>query len=188
MSDKTALRLKYKKRRAELSPDARDQMSLAIANQTLDLPVWNKQVFHLFLPILRQAEVNTEYLLQILMGRDKTIALSRSDFEQSKMLHFELTEETKITTSDFGIPEPENGKPLRADQIDVVFVPLLAFDQAGHRTGYGKGFYDRFLADCRADVVKIGLSFFEAEPKITDILPSDVTLNYCVTPLRIYSF
>ncbi len=188
MSDKTALRLKYKQLRSELSSDERDQMSLAIANHTLDIPVWHKQVFHLFLPILRHAEVNTEYLLQILMGRDKTIALSRSDFEQSKMLHFELTEDTKIRVSTFGIPEPENGIPLRADQIDVVFVPLLAFDQAGHRTGYGKGFYDRFLADCRADVVKIGLSFFDAEPRIKDVLPSDVKLDYCVTPRRIYSF
>lgn len=188
MSDKTALRLKYKKLRSELSPDERDERSLAIANQTLELPIWDKQVFHLFLPILRHSEINTEYLLQILMGRDKTIAISRSDFEHSRMLHFELTENTKITVSAFGIPEPENGEPLREDQIDVVFVPLLAYDRSGHRIGYGKGFYDRFLAGCRGDAVKIGLSFFEAEPEIPDVLDSDIKLDYCVTPRGIYAF
>ena len=70
----------------------------------------------------------------------------------------------------------------------MIFVPLLAFDVAGHRTGYGKGFYDRFLAQCRPDVIKIGLSFFEAEGKISDVSTTDIVLDYCITPDKVYTF
>lgn len=188
MSDKTSLRQKYKQLRTELSVQAREEASLAIANQALELPIWEKSVFHLFLPIERHAEVNTEYLLQILMGRDKAVALSKSDFQNVRMQHFLLTDETKIAISAFGIPEPQNGAEIPLNAINVVFVPLLAFDVSGHRIGYGKGFYDRFLAECEPDVVKVGLSLFEAEPQITGILPNDVRLDFCVTPRRIYAF
>ena len=69
-----------------------------------------------------------------------------------------------------------------------MFIPLLAFDKQGNRIGYGKGFYDRFLANCKPETIKIGLSFFEAEEEITDIFESDKKLNYCVTTKQVYSF
>ena len=68
-----------------------------------------------------------------------------------------------------------------------VFVPLLAFDESGSRIGYGKGFYDRFLSKCRPDSVKIGLSFFQSEPKIIHE-NIDFPLDYCITPKKIYTF
>ena len=70
----------------------------------------------------------------------------------------------------------------------MVFVPLLAFDKKGHRVGYGKGFYDKFLSECKPDAIKIGLSFFEPEELITDVFESDVKLDYCVTPNSIHAF
>ncbi|MFZ0597958.1 MAG: 5-formyltetrahydrofolate cyclo-ligase, partial [Flavobacterium sp.] len=72
--------------------------------------------------------------------------------------------------------------------IEVVFVPLLAFDNVGNRVGYGKGFYDKFLAQCKPRTIKIGLSFFEAENQIDDVFESDVKLDYCVTPEKIFRF
>jgi 5-formyltetrahydrofolate cyclo-ligase len=75
-----------------------------------------------------------------------------------------------------------------ATKIDVVFVPLLAFDKKGHRVGYGKGFYDKFLSECKPETIKIGLSFFEPEELISDVFEDDVTLNYCVTPNGVYAF
>jgi len=70
----------------------------------------------------------------------------------------------------------------------VVFIPLLAFDEEGHRVGYGKGFYDSFLAECKPETLKIGLSFFEAETKIEDVFDGDMALDYCVTPKQVYRF
>jgi 5-formyltetrahydrofolate cyclo-ligase len=88
----------------------------------------------------------------------------------------------------YGIPEPINGTILDPMEIDIVFVPLLAFDEKGFRVGYGKGYYDRFLSRCRKDILKIGFSFFEAEPVIEDIDNYDVPLNLCITPLNVYEF
>ncbi len=70
----------------------------------------------------------------------------------------------------------------------MVFVPLLAFDEKGHRVGYGKGFYDKFLSECKPEVLKIGLSFFESETLISDVLTTDIQLDLCVTPSKIYNF
>ena len=67
-------------------------------------------------------------------------------------------------------------------------MPLLAFDSKGNRVGYGKGFYDTFLSECQPGTIKIGLSLFDAEPIIEDTSKLDVSLNYCVTPNRIYEF
>ena len=69
-----------------------------------------------------------------------------------------------------------------------MFIPLLAFDNKGNRVGYGKGYYDNFLSKCTPDVIKIGLSFFEASDEITDVFESDIALDYCVTPNTIYQF
>lgn len=70
----------------------------------------------------------------------------------------------------------------------MVFVPLLAFDKNGDRVGYGKGFYDKFLKECKPEIIKIGLSFFEPEEKIDGIFEEDIKLDYCVTPNEIYTF
>lgn len=91
-------------------------------------------------------------------------------------------------SNQYGILEPINGTILETMEIDIVFVPLLAFDENGYRVGYGKGYYDRFLSRCRKDILRIGFSFFEAEPVIEDIDNYDVPLNLCITPLNVYEF
>ena len=99
-----------------------------------------------------------------------------------------LTDSTVIKKNKWNIPEPIDGIEIPSEKIDVVFVPLLAFDEKGHRLGYGKGFYDIFLASCKPDVIKVGVSFFEAENAIPELETSDIALNYCVTPNKTYIF
>jgi 5-formyltetrahydrofolate cyclo-ligase len=74
------------------------------------------------------------------------------------------------------------------EEIDLVFVPLLCVDKKGNRVGYGKGYYDKFLKECRRDIIKIGFSYFEPVEKIDDVNRYDVKLNYCITPESFYSF
>lgn len=88
----------------------------------------------------------------------------------------------------FNIPEPAEGEIVPPEQIDIVFVPLLAFDRMGYRVGYGKGYYDRFLARCRPGVLRVGFSFFEPEEAIPGLSQFDVPLSVCITPKRIYEF
>lgn len=186
--NKKELRAKYKALRNQLSEDDLEEMSLAIANKVLRLPIWEKNYFHIFLPIAEHKEVNTEFILHLLSGKDKEIIISKSDFETREMTHFLLTDNTKIKKNEYNIPEPVDGLEVPTSKIDLVFVPLLAFDKTGHRAGYGKGFYDKFLKKCKTDTIKIGLSFFEVEEKIEDVFENDVKLDYCVTPNGIYRF
>ncbi|RZJ68085.1 MAG: 5-formyltetrahydrofolate cyclo-ligase [Flavobacterium sp.] len=188
MFTKKDLRIAYKTLRMQLTDDQLEQKSLDIANNLLPLPIWEKRCFHLFLPIRKMNEIDTEFILHLLAGKDKDVIISRSDFETREMTHFLLTDSTKIKVNEFGIPEPEDGFEVQASKIDVIFVPLLAFDETGNRVGYGKGFYDKFLAQCKPDAIKIGLSFFEAVDAWEDVFESDVKLDFCVTPEKIYRF
>lgn len=185
---KKELRQKHKALRNQLSEEDLEEMSLAIANKVLTLPIWEKNYFHVFLSITEHKEVYTEFILHLLSGKDKEIIISKSDFETREMTHFLLTDNTKIKKNQYNIPEPVDGIEVPTRKIDVVFVPLLAFDKSGHRAGYGKGFYDKFLTECKPETIKIGLSFFEAEEKIEDVFENDVKLDYCVTPNEIYRF
>jgi 5-formyltetrahydrofolate cyclo-ligase len=99
-----------------------------------------------------------------------------------------VNDHTVFQPNMYGIDEPVDGLQMFPEEIDLVLVPLLAFDERGHRVGYGKGYYDRFLKKCRRDVVRVGFSFFEAEKKIMDTDKFDIKLNYCVTPTRCYEF
>jgi len=185
---KKDLRKKYKDLRVALSQETIEDQSLAIANRLLSLDIWDKTYFHLFLTIEEQKEIDTEFILQILAGKDKEIVVSKSDFSTLEMTHYLLTDNTKFKKNNYNIPEPIDGIEVPVSKIDVVFVPLLAFDLNGNRVGYGKGFYDNFLSNCKPETIKIGLSFFEAEDKIEDISQNDIQLDFCVTPKRIFTF
>jgi 5-formyltetrahydrofolate cyclo-ligase len=185
---KSLLRKKYKELRQQLSLTEVDDFSLAIANKLLTLDIWDKTFYHIFLSIEEQKEINTDYILNILAGKDKNIIVSKSNFEDYSMTHYLLTDNTKIKKNAYNIPEPVDGIEIPSSQLEVVFIPLLAFDKLGNRVGYGKGFYDRFLANCKPKTLKIGLSFFEVEADVFEASEDDIRLDYCVTPNRVYHF
>lgn len=185
---KAELRKTYKLLRKTLSEAQLEDLSISIANQLLSLPIWDYNFYHLFLSITEHKEVNTDYILNILSGKDKHIVISKSDLSSLDMSHYLLTDNTTIKKNKWHIPEPVDGIPIAPEQIQVVFVPLLAFDTLGHRVGYGKGFYDTFLSKCKPGTIKIGLSFFNAVEEISDAYENDVKLDYCVTPEAIYDF
>ncbi|WP_053970987.1 5-formyltetrahydrofolate cyclo-ligase [Mangrovimonas sp. ST2L15] len=185
---KQELRKAYKAKRNTLSEDDILNLSLQIANRLLTLDIWNHSFYHIFLSIVEQKEVHTDDIIHILSGKDKNIVLSKSDFETGTMIHYLLTDATVLKKNSYNIPEPVDGIPIPSSKLEVVFVPLMAFDKEGHRIGYGKGFYDRFLADCGPDTVKIGLSFFEPEDHIAERFANDINLDYCVTPDKVYAF
>lgn len=185
---KLQIRNKYKELRASLTEMEIEEKSLAIANNLLQMKIWEYNYYHIFLSITEKKEVNTEPILHILQGKDKNILLSKSNVNTNRLTNYLLTDSTVIKKNSWNIPEPVDGIEVDAKKIDLVFVPLLAYDKSGHRIGYGKGFYDAFLADCKEDVVKIGVSFFEPEPHISDVYSSDIPLDFCITPTQIFKF
>jgi len=87
-----------------------------------------------------------------------------------------------------GIGEPTTGELIYPEELDMVFVPMLAYDKKGFRVGYGKGFYDRYLQMCRRNVIKVGFSYFEPEEAIPEVNEFDIPLNLAITPQSIYEF
>ncbi|QLE01363.1 5-formyltetrahydrofolate cyclo-ligase [Galbibacter sp. BG1] len=187
--NKTELRLEYKNKRSKLTTSNIEELSIAIANQLLPLDIWNNTYFHIFLSMENQKEIDTSFVLSILQGKDKEVIIPKSNFKTGTLTNYLLTDNTAIKVNNYGIPEPVDGIEVPNHKIDVVFVPLLAYDHKGNRIGYGKGFYDRFLASCKESVIKIGLSFFPPEKDVfTDISTEDIPVDYCVTPDGVYTF
>ncbi len=144
-------------------------------------------MFHIFMSVVEKREVDTSFLIGLLRENGKQIAVPKMG-PNGSLAHLLLTEDTPLIPNHWGIPEPAKGSPVAAETIDVVFVPLLAFDEKGNRVGYGGGYYDRFLNFCREDVVSVGLSLFGPVPEISDLHPGDVPLSYVVCPERVYAF
>ncbi|WP_299533123.1 5-formyltetrahydrofolate cyclo-ligase [Ulvibacterium sp.] len=184
---KKDLRKQYSKLREEISVPSLINSSLHITNRLLQLPIWSFDYYHIFLSIAQKKEIDTSFTLSILQGRNKNVVVPKVD-SNNRLLNCLLSDNTKLKKSVWQIPEPVKCKEVASQLIDVVFIPLLAFDVQGNRVGYGKGFYDRFLKECRSDIIKVGVSLFEAEKSITDISAEDIPLNYCVTPEEIYTF
>ena len=183
---KLALRKSFLKKRLALSGQEHEDKSFAIANNCLTLPIWHLEYYHIYLPIKAKAEIDTTLILTLLQGKDKQVILPRT--KGSELEHILLTDITKLKINGLGIPEPEKGIKISPEQIDVIFLPLLAWDKRGNRLGYGKGFYDNFLSLCRKNTIKVGLSFFDPVEKIIDIHSKDIQMDFCVNPEGIKKF
>ena len=184
---KIELRKAYRNKRENLSFETIQSQSLKISNNILQMKIWSFIYYHTFLTISESKEVDTSYLITLLQGKDKNIIVPKT-VSDNQLENYLLTDNTLFKKNKWNIPEPVDGIVVNEKQIEVVFIPLLAFDKTGNRVGYGKGFYDAFLNKCNPDVLKIGLSFFEPEERIEDIDEHDIPLNFCVTPDTIYEF
>lgn len=192
--NKSDLRKHYLAERKKLS----DEQMLAASKAICDtLFKWASQQhawwdsirsIHCFLPIRKQKEVDTFCIIRALRLHYPhiRIVISRMNAADHRLEHFLWDDSTELRENSAGIPEPANGQPYPADQIDLVLVPLLIFDQRGHRVGYGKGYYDRFLATCRIDTLKVGLSVFDPVDDFQEKNEWDIELDYCVTPDKVW--
>jgi 5-formyltetrahydrofolate cyclo-ligase len=187
---KTELRKLYKDKRQQLSPKEINRLNdlILIRFQHLDLPFI--YYLHTYLAIDENREIPTDPIVSYLEFRnpDMKLAVPKADLITGSLTHYLIDDTTVFEKNTYNIPEPVNGEIISTEKIDLVLVPLLAFDEKGHRLGYGKGFYDRFLSQCRSDTLKIGLSYFDPIASINDTHQFDLPLTHCVTPHRIYEF
>lgn len=180
----------YLDKRKALNDAERDILNFQIYNRIfasgcLDLV----KTVHIFLSIQRTQEPDTWQLVDKIRRELPHIRLVVPRINASGSLdHFYFEGLHQLKQSNFGILEPTQGIPASLSKIDFVFVPLVACDIEGNRVGYGKGYYDRFLKDCRPDCVKAGLSFFEPAETFSDVAAHDVPLDFCFTPGEVYKF
>ena len=187
MKSKNQLRNLYQNKRENFSINEIEDLSILISNKCLEIPIWHLENFHIFLSILIKKEIDTSPLLSVIMGKDKQAIIPRI-MESKRLEHVLLTDQIILKNNPLGIPEPQNGIIISPKIIDVVFIPLYIFDSKGNRIGYGGGYYDRFLKECKKDTIKIGLSLFDPVKNIKDLSDFDVKLDYAVTPETIFSF
>ncbi len=190
MTTKKDIRKQFLEQRLNLDEPTAVRLNSALLANVLKLNFSGLQYIHVFLPILEKKEADTWPIIEALRTRYPQLrwVLSRSDMQTATMTHFLWEQNTPLVKNSYGITEPAAGQTVAPLQIDLVLVPLLAFDHTGHRVGYGKGMYDRFLQECRPDVQTIGLSLFEPIPEIPDTDAGDIALQTVVTPENIYHF
>ena len=188
--NKQSLRQLYKLKRIELLEKERMRLDdlMLIAFQQINYSAI-KTVLS-YWPISGYAEPNTQLFSGYLqhMIPDISLAYPYSESEKLGITALAINVNTVYQTNRLGITEPTAGTVLEPSNIDLILVPLLICDRSGYRVGYGKGYYDRYLAKCRKNVVKVGFSYFEPVEKITDTNQFDVPLTYCITPQHTYEF
>jgi 5-formyltetrahydrofolate cyclo-ligase len=161
-----------------------------------EFPVDKWQWLHLFLPLQKRSEPDTWYIIRWVWGEELPLRLATPVVQPDSLSlrHYELTPHTQLTQNRWGIdepvPHPTTAPEVLPAVLDAVLVPLLTVDRTGQRVGYGGGFYDRFLAQCRPGTQFIGLSLLNEPPvpRIADMLPTDVPLTACITPGRVWRF
>ncbi len=136
-------------------------------------------------------EVQTLELIEAAWCDKKTVAVPCCIGNRLWLFHLQSMEELAPRT--LGILEPRNElrqheeRWLDVSQIDLFVVPGVAFDRSGGRLGYGKGYYDRLLADAHVEVPKIALAF---ECQMIDQVPMtarDITMDCVITDKSVYS-
>ena len=188
--NKKQARSLYRDKRMQLSEQERVKMDdlLLIRFQSAGIPFVGSVLS--YWPIEENNEPDTHLFTEYLKFHNPELKVCYpvSDFEERKMQAVITDIDTPFIKHDLNIYEPQGSEVLPAAEVDLVFVPLLAFDEAGYRVGYGKGFYDIYLAGCRPDCIKVGFSYFEPVPELSDRHEFDVPLDLCITPQNLYVF
>lgn len=180
----------FKQNRAQLSRKDIVKMNdlLLIQFQRLTLPFL--KIIHSYIPLQDQKEPDPLLMIDFLKFKNVNLKVVYPKINTETFLMQSILEDDNTTfeLNKYGIPEPSMGALIAEKEIDLAFVPLIAFDLFGNRVGYGKGYYDRFIAKCRFNMIKIGISYFPPLDQIEDIEEFDKKLDFCITPDYIYAF
>ena len=152
MMDKITLRGVLLQKRAEISREQKKTMDRDIAAGIGDSPLFkNASMLLIYAPL--ENEINLLPLALVARKRGIPVAFPRCDKESGTMQFYTLPEGQKLSPGAYGIPEPPEDAPLcTPDRRALCIVPALSYDLDGNRVGYGKGYYDRYLATCNVEI------------------------------------
>ncbi|RLB50014.1 MAG: 5-formyltetrahydrofolate cyclo-ligase [Deltaproteobacteria bacterium] len=183
---KRQLRTRIGAVRGALPAEARERRSLAIADHVINHEAYGRaEVLTAY--IAMRGEVNPRRILDAARAAGKVIALPRIDWSTETMLFYRWDDGDELEESGMGFLQPLTTAPSIADEIiDLVLTPALAIDLRGHRIGFGKGFYDRFL-ERLPDATSVALIFdFQRLAEVPDT-PGDVPVQFWATSKGIES-
>lgn len=173
--------------RKGLSDDQIEEYSCDLLTHFSSLDLSQVKTIHIFLPIVEKREPDTFLFIDWLVEEHPQIKIivPKADFDAVLMTSHVYSGRKDLQKNLYNILEPQQSE-IHTGDVDLVLVPLLAFDERGYRVGYGKGFYDRFLAPVQT--MKIGLSLFGPVETISDVHKDDIMLDACITPEKIFRF
>lgn len=188
---KAELRRAFRQRRRTVSEAEAAALNQALTDRFFaEIDLTSVRVLHAFLTAERLREVDTFPLVGRLHAefpRVRTV-VPKTDFATGELMHLVWQPGEPLVPNAHGLPEPTGGEVVSPEKFDLILVPLLAFDRRGQRVGYGGGFYDRFLVQCRPEALKLGLSWFDPVDEISDTNAFDVPLDACLTPGFLHRF
>jgi 5-formyltetrahydrofolate cyclo-ligase len=187
--DKESLRTAYKTLRKSLTLEEVAVKSDKITKSFFEYLSQKPDIrhIHVFFSIRRFNEVDTFPLFFKLQEMGYSLYTSEVNGLKDALETLYISDVRDFMLDSWGIPMPLGARSAEPFSIQMVLIPLLAYDRSGNRLGYGKGYYDKFLATLDSNVLKVGLSFFPPEGQI----PSDthdVGLDICITPDQIHLF
>lgn len=179
---KAELRERMKRLRRALTADETEKKSAEIADALFSLEVIkNAATVMVYLSAFK--EVETRGIIERLSAMGKKIVVPVSNTDSCTITPSYISGLDGLKKGAYGISEPEAICEAAVEDIDVILVPGIVFDERCNRCGFGKGYYDRLLEGCRA--VKLGLCYdFQVTEKIeTDI--HDIAMDKVITERRI---
>jgi len=180
---KEKIRANALKKRCSLSERERAIKSRAIIQQVLSLQeIKRAECISCYVGV--NSEVRTLSLISQLLASSKRVVVPAViDGERMEMYHVESLDELEKNNG-FIEPRMEFRRFCGPERIDAILVPGIAFDEKGHRIGYGKGYYDRFLKRLKKGTSLIGLAFECQLVKKIPLEEHDVCLEKIVTEKR----
>lgn len=140
--DKAALRREIREKKRAMSPEQMKSRSARLGELFVQTEAYRKaKTIYGYMPY--NQEVRTIPIMEQALRDGKKIAVPKVYGDTMRFIY--LDDLTQVEKSDMGIPEPVADEPVAEDKTALVLMPGLAFDEAGHRIGYGGGFYDKFL-------------------------------------------
>ncbi|SIS89530.1 5-formyltetrahydrofolate cyclo-ligase [Chryseobacterium gambrini] len=184
---KAELRKKYMQKRKALSIDEAFLLSEKIFKNFIEYfkPSQNQKI-HIFIPIEKFREVNTQIFVSYFLSRKIRVFVPK--IVDTRLISVEIFTDSKFELNNWGISEPVSDEDSGILDYDFVVTPLLYCDRQGNRVGYGKGFYDGFFEKVSVETKKIGVNYFNPEENIDDVWENDIPLDYLVTPDDVLSF
>lgn len=184
---KSDLRKKYLAHKDAMDLEGVEVLSDQIfRNFKNNFPVAAGDKVHIFISIAKFREVDTAVFIDYLRTVHARVFVPK--IVNGQMISIELTENTVLKESSWGISEPAENIDSVITEYRYVVTPLLYCDRFGNRIGYGKGYYDRFFRNISENSLRIGVSFFPPSEDIGDVQESDVPLHHLILPERILSF
>jgi 5-formyltetrahydrofolate cyclo-ligase len=187
--NKLSLRLTFKEKRKALSSKELLKLNDLLLIQFQRIDFSTVQNCMTYWPLEQMNEPNTHLFTRFLQHMIPNLNVCYPKINSNNLLDaVEVNDDTVFNTNEWGITEPNEGAVIMPSKLQLILVPLLIFDQKGYRVGYGKGYYDRFLANCSNNAILLGISFFEPIQIIEDTHEFDIPLTIGITPEQIYEF